>query len=659
MPASPPAASGFRDDINGLRAWAVLAVVLYHFGVPGVDGGYVGVDVFFVISGFLMSGIVVRALQGGRLSIWGFYMARARRILPALMVLCAALLALAWWALLPDEFKLLSSHVVYSLAFLSNVEYWQEAGYFDVASHGKWLLHTWSLSVEWQFYLLLPLVMAGLWRLRPGLGAQRALLVALLAASLILNLLCTAWSPTAAFFLLHTRAWEMLAGAMLVLFPVRLPTRWQAHAEALGLACIVASIALFDHHSPWPGWRALLPVSGAMLVLLARRASVWTGNPVAQWLGERSYSLYLWHWPLVVGLNYLEVAQQPGAIAAGLLFTLLLGHCSYQLVEQASRRWLARLPSLRGCMVLAGGTALVALTALLVWREQGAPQRFDAGVALAARGAHDYNPRRDSCHVAYGSSSPSCLHGGPNLAAVVIGDSHSGALISAVLGAAPDRNAGVLEWSYSGCAFVPGMHQVASELASHGPAYNCAGFIEWAQARLRTLPATVPVILINRYALAAFGPNEDKLPQPAPRVYFASIYPVTTPAFLAEFSRHITDSACALARQRTVYMVRPVPEMGIDVPTALARRVAHGLKPELSIPLAQYRQRNAWVWDAQDAARARCGVRIIDPLPYLCGDGVCHGALQGRALYYDDDHLSEFGDRVIAPAFRAVYPAPQ
>ena len=158
---------GFRADINGLRAWAVIFVVLYHFGVPGVTGGFAGVDVFFVISGYLMTAVVVKGLRTGRFNLWQFYLARARRIWPALIVLCAVLLALGWFVLMPEEYRALGKHARDSLLFSSNLRYLKEAGYFAVASEQKWLLHTWSLSVEWQFYLIFPLIMAALWRLLP------------------------------------------------------------------------------------------------------------------------------------------------------------------------------------------------------------------------------------------------------------------------------------------------------------------------------------------------------------------------------------------------------------------------------------------------------------------------------------------------------------
>ena len=157
--AAGAVAQEFRQDINGLRAWAVMAVVLYHFGVAGISGGFAGVDVFFVISGYLMCGIIIGGIERNDFSVWRFYLARARRIFPALVVLCVVALIFGWFFLMPEEYKQLGKHARESLTFSSNLRYFDESGYFDVASQEKWLLHTWSLSVEWQFYLLLPLAL--------------------------------------------------------------------------------------------------------------------------------------------------------------------------------------------------------------------------------------------------------------------------------------------------------------------------------------------------------------------------------------------------------------------------------------------------------------------------------------------------------------------
>ncbi|MEN0104811.1 MAG: acyltransferase, partial [Pseudomonas sp.] len=298
----------FRKDINGLRAWAVVAVVLFHFGVAGFAGGFVGVDVFFVISGFLMTGIILRGLetstaaaQGGvygarRFSIIAFYLSRARRILPALLVLCLVLMVVGWFVLPATDYRQLGKHAVSALGFVSNILFWREDGYFDAASHDKLLLHTWSLSVEWQFYLLLPVFMALVWKWRPRRGVQAVALGSLLLLSLLLCVLATPIKATAAFYLLPTRAWEMLAGCLVYLLSLRLVLAPAAQRllEAAGFALLIAAIALLDSDQQWPGWRALLPVLATVLILVAaRQQSLWTSSRLAQWLGNNSYSLYL------------------------------------------------------------------------------------------------------------------------------------------------------------------------------------------------------------------------------------------------------------------------------------------------------------------------------------------------------------------------------
>ena len=164
-------------------------------------------------------------------------------------------------------------------------------------------------------------------------------------------------------------------------------------------------------------------------------------------------------------------------------------------------------------------------------------------------------------------------------------------------------------------------------------------------------------VIVGRYAYAAMGPNESDLGAHTPDVYFSKVHATATPEFMAEFALHIKDTACQLARHRAVYLMRPIPEMGFDVPKTLSRRMIWGMSEDVSIPLADYTKRNAWVWAAQDAARDQCGARILDPLPYLCHDGRCYGSRAGRPLYVDDDHLSEFGNKMLTPMFAEVFKA--
>ncbi|HWL29750.1 MAG TPA: acyltransferase, partial [Burkholderiaceae bacterium] len=308
----------FRYDINALRGWAVIAVMLFHFDLPGFGGGFVGVDVFFVISGLLMTSIIVRGLSSGEgthgFSLIGFYYARAKRILPALIVLCAILLGVGWFTLASTDYRELGSHSALSLAFLSNMKYWLEAGYFDAASHEKWLLHTWSLSVEWQFYLVLPLFLMVVWRFFPGRRNARYALLAAFAASLLMSVVLTPGHPSTSFYFFPIRAWEMLAGGLCHLFAAELAldARQARLAEWLGYGLILASIFTLDATDAWPSYLALLPVSGALLVLIANRQQSFLSRlRLTQRMGLWSYSVYLWHWPMVVALVYLEREDEP------------------------------------------------------------------------------------------------------------------------------------------------------------------------------------------------------------------------------------------------------------------------------------------------------------------------------------------------------------
>jgi peptidoglycan/LPS O-acetylase OafA/YrhL len=650
----------FRVDINGLRAWAVVAVILYHFGVPGFDGGFIGVDVFFVISGFLMTGIVVRGLERGNFSLIDFYMARGRRIIPALAALCLTLVVLGWFLLLPSDYKQLSTHSGYSLTFLSNIEYFFEAGYFDSASHEKWLLHTWSLSVEWQFYMLLPIVLWVAWRIRAGRPAQTWVVAAGFVLSFAASVLVTRSNPSAAFFLLHTRAWEMFGGGLVLLAGQAYPLSAAARSmlERCGLLLIALSAVLLDRHAVWPGYLAMVPVAAAMMVVLANSASVFTSNRAAQWLGDRSYSLYLWHWPVCVALVYGEVERQPLAMAAGMVATLVLGHLSYRLIETRARLVLGT-GTLRAAGLLTAGLLIALAPALYVWRSVGAPGRFPAAVELAAAAeSGNRNPRREKCHTSVGTVSPACRFGVGMHGALLVGDSHASVLVSALATAGAGANGSVTLLSYSGCPYAPGMQRGADFLARLPGTYQCTAFNDWVRGQIAAAPSATPVVIVGRYAGTVMGENEYRDTAGKPTAYFSTPYARVSPALLREFSDNIVHTACDAAKGgRAVYLVRPIPEMGINVPKAASRRMALGMNGDVSISLADYQARNGWVWRAQDEAARSCGVQILDPSPYLCSDGRCHGMRAGRPMYFDDDHISEYGNAVLAPMFAPVFRA--
>ena len=623
----------FRNDINGLRAWAVAAVIVYHFGIPGLSGGFVGVDVFFVISGFLMTGILVRHLEQGRGAgaiIWDFYVARARRILPALIVLCAALLALGWWLLVPMNYRMLGSHVVAALAFFSNIKFWREAGYFANASNENWLLHTWSLAVEGQFYLLLPLVLLVVWKLRPTRLAIAIAISLGLLVSFALSVVLTPRMPSAAFYLLPTRAWELLAGGLVFFLGNRLAftPRQRTLMETVGFGAVIAAIVGFDSSSEWPGWRAHVPVIGSVLVLLAAQSrSLWTGTAFAQWIGTRSYSIYLWHWPIVVALVYMERETEPIVIFAGLALTLILGHLSYRWIEYPTvMQQPAKRPPYRRLAAVCGTAAVVMSAGFIIWKD-GVVGRFPQDIELAAAEAGNRNPRTEECQRKSVGDSPSCMYGGSRLRAILIGDSHADAVVTSVAVAAVAANPddGVMQWHHAGC---PTLFGALLNLHRAGPeVFKCAKYMDGVRQKLLGIPTSIPVIIVNRTTYYAVGFNEpwEKYANTnTPVVYFSKPYAAANTAFREEFAEHLVSTACQLAKVRAVFMVRPFPEMGVDVPRAIQAGIFAGQK-EVSISLAQYHQRHAFVWAAQDIARQRCGVRILDPLPYLCADGRCRG----------------------------------
>ncbi|MGL1920707.1 MAG: acyltransferase [Hyphomicrobiales bacterium] len=326
----------FRKDINGLRAIAVIAVVLFHFNPSWMPGGFVGVDIFFVISGFLMTGIIFRRFEQKKFSILNFYIARANRIIPALSVLCIVLIVFGWFYLTPYNFKALGKHVGSSMGFLSNVKYWSEAGYFDAVSHEKWLLHTWSLSVEWQFYMIYPIILVAI-RKFASLEVLKTTILAGTILGFIFCVVATYKWPSSAYYLLPARAWEMMIGGVAYFYSFSWLDKRSKFIEWLGFALIVGSFFLVSEENPWPGYIAIFPVIGSFLIIQARRNdSLLTSNVVFQKLGTWSYSIYLWHWPLVVSIHYFLLNEM--FIYPGIALSILLGFLSNKYIERINFR---------------------------------------------------------------------------------------------------------------------------------------------------------------------------------------------------------------------------------------------------------------------------------------------------------------------------------
>ena len=392
--------SPHRDDIDGLRAIAVMPVLLYHFRTGLLPGGFTGVDIFFVISGFVIAGSIMSDIKAGTFSIANFYFKRVRRIFPALVTVVAATSVLAVFVLLPASLADYSRSLISVSTFLSNVYFWKSSGYFAADSQTKPLLHTWSLSVEEQYYIVAPIAFFLIYRF----GRQRWLLffVPSILLSLFAGIAAVFVGPTAGFYLLPTRAWELLLGAAIALSNRPAPARpWVREAmSGLGILLILLGMQTLSEADPFPGWNALFPCVGAGLLI---QAALGTKNaadmPIVNrllarrpfvWIGLISYSLYLVHWPIAALSRYIALRDPTlGEAAAMASASILLAWLSWRFVERPFRRlgFEQRTSVLTGgLMVMVIGVAIGALGIAV----KGLPQRFPDFVERRIPGTEDW-----------------------------------------------------------------------------------------------------------------------------------------------------------------------------------------------------------------------------------------------------------------------------
>ena len=431
----------YRPEIDGLRAVAVIPVVLYHVQSPGFEGGYVGVDIFFVISGYLITSIIHSEIRSGKFSIGRFYEKRARRILPPLVVMLAVTFPLAWIWMFPEQFASYAESLLAVNLFSSNIFFWQEAGYFDTSSDLKPLLHTWSLGVEEQFYIFFPLLLL----LIAGRLRRSWLLVivgTITLASFLGSLQATQAFPEANFYLLPTRAWEMCVGALIALGLgswERKPSVQFDLAAFLGLGLIAYSVVTFDETTPFPGTNALYPVLGtALIVVFAVEGTVMAKalslRPLVV-IGLLSYSIYLWHQPV---LAFARIRTQGRIDTLGyvalIALSVGLAYISWRYVEQPFRnrdRW-----SRNQIFTMAVGSAVVlALGGFLGLRTGGFPDRIDPEIAAVSAVSEDrFLQNEIGCPVGIDEGfDPDniCVNGDFDEQVVLWGDSHAVALAPA------------------------------------------------------------------------------------------------------------------------------------------------------------------------------------------------------------------------------------
>ncbi|MEK6638268.1 MAG: acyltransferase family protein [Pseudomonadota bacterium] len=610
---------GYRPDIDGLRAVAILPVVFYHSGLGLFPGGYVGVDVFFVISGFLITGIIAREVDEGRFSILNFYERRARRIMPALMVMLAFVLCAAAYSFFPGDFAKLPKSALMTTLFVSNIGFFLETGYFAGSAETVPLLHTWSLAVEEQFYLGFPILLILIARFVPG--RRMTTLVAIALISFALAVATQASGSGFAFYLLPPRAWELFIGALIAVGGVpAIRSHWLREGVALaGLAAIAYAALCFDKTTVFPGVNALFPVLGAAaLILCAPRTVVGrlleTGPMVG--IGLISYSLYLWHWPLIVFTEYMTDTRPAGWVSVMVISaSFIAAFFSWRFVERPFRSTAAfdRRAVFRWTGV---SMTLACAASLTLMTTNGWPARFSPETRRMDAARNDVSPARVECIAdEIGGLRPECTLGARVPPTTILwGDSHGVELAWAISEVLAQRKASLMQRTRGSC---PPMLGYGTEGCI---AFNAQmlGMIA-ANSDLRT------VILVGFWVDPAYGAGEN--PQ------------------------KLDQTIRALRRlNRKVILIGAVPQQPFDVPRHLARLTQRGDPTEgVGVTRVEFDERSAWLRRYYPGWRA-LGVTIWEPSDTLCNAQYCAVIRDGVPIHFDKHHLSLSGARrVVRP----------
>lgn len=626
----------YRADIDGLRATAIIAVVVFHVDRGLLPGGFTGVDVFFVVSGFLITGLLWSELSThGRLDWWGFYARRARRLLPVLALTALLTLGLGVVLMVPDpELRWLSQSMVATALFASNVFFWlKTGGYFGALADTQPLLHTWSLAVEEQFYVVWPLAMVIVWRARRGSANVRRA-TGVIAGVLVVGsfVLAAAFSDrSAAFYLMPTRLWELAAGAALALMGPRLAHRVARATRALAVAGILLLTVSFAIAVParwFPGVGALPAVLGTVALLLAgqspgtlSRALTW--RPL-RFIGQRSYSWYLFHWPLLVFARVTTLRDSLIRDAALALLALGLADLTFRWVEQPLRtgRSVATRTPRRSLVTGIALLALVAASGVIVLRDTTAAAMLSITPSEAAAMTENRTAREECPNRPTGMGPAIDCSFEPERAVrlVLVGDSHALALLPAVRAAADSLGWGLDVLWDTGCPFVAGYEAPAGAKAFDGACVK-ENLLD-AEHLAHTAPSIGGIVTTSR-ASSFIGDGQP----PAARESWS--------ARLHSTLAHLADMGLP------VLVLHDVPHFAMRVPECVIRKGAS----ECAVDESDARHARQPVFEAELAAVRGLGPTVTtwDPFTALCDEEACPVVADGEVLYRDSTHLSRAG----------------
>tara|TARA_Y100000385_G_scaffold244689_1_gene262944 strand:+ start:276 stop:2213 length:1938 start_codon:yes stop_codon:yes gene_type:complete len=637
----------FRSDINGLRGWAVILVLFFHYELLNFYGGFIGVDIFFVISGFLMTYIISNSQEANKFTISNFYSRRAKRIVPAILVLIVSVLALGFIILPPNELIQLSKHAGSSALFLSNFTYMDEAGYFDVISSNKWLLHTWSLSVEWQFYLLYPLILKGLYAITPKKKQIYWHLSFHFLALLCLyyfSIKATVIKEEFGFFMLPARAWELVAGSVAFYFlSLKIFKNNIKFLSDLCILLLITSSLLINDAYTWPSCYTLIPVFLTFIIILNNASnSLLLKNNLMQFFGNISYSLYLWHWPVFVALNFFFLDSIMWKIS-GILLSLTLAFASYNFIElKFSKLKTSRFINI----ILLSIVILVSIFSIKISQSSGYSWRFNENVSIASNEANNkYDLKRsENCKMDSAFKFKICTYGDyAENGLILYGDSHASAVISS-LSEATRTN---ITYFINQCPVI-----YNSELRSKTSSKRCATFHNQFKEFIK-VKSDVPVLIVSRFAAQLYGPNESKTKNFGLR--YNTIFDDEIGLNDEEmYLKRLNETFCDISSNTSLYVMEPIPEIGFDVPSRLSRKIFLNRDLSTGINLTEYNKRNMKILKVIDEAKNQCNIKILRTTEHLCKNSFCNANEGAQPLYFDDDHLSEKGNKKLIPLFKEI-----
>lgn len=633
----------YRREIDGLRALAVLAVIFFHAGFATFSGGYVGVDVFFVISGYLITAIILTEQQAGRFSLLNFYERRMRRILPALFLVLATCIPFALLWLSPSEMRDFSQSEFAVATFTSNFLFWHESGYFETDAVLKPLLHTWSLAVEEQFYVFYPLLLMLI-----GRFDKRCNLV-ILAALALVSLALSQWSaysmPQAAFYLIPSRGWELLIGALIAFSFLSAGGTWQQRhfsnglsqlGSLIGLLLILFSVLTFTQTTTFPGFNALVPTLGtALIIVFANPATVVgfiLGSRVLVGLGLVSYSAYLWHQPLFAFARKLGLidSDSVGFMALSVL-AIVLAYVSWRFVERPFRRNLT---------INSKSVVVFAVLGSVLFMAFGASGHFANGfIMLKANDAQRAvlktalsSPKNSACHqyanhVRMPEAACEYFFSEPSWA--IFGDSHAVELAYALAGELRNHKQGLKHYSFSACTPTFGRKNMENDA--------CATWSEAAVGYIVNNPAITHVVVTYRINARLFGEHVrvyPDLPDAGNDIYRAEIW-----LAYVNLLKHFVQAG------KKVTLVLQAPEVPKRIDELIWRDED---SPENidGVNRSWWNQRSAYVQSRLDQIPDQ--VLVIDPASLFCDQEICSAVSKGVAWYYDDHHMSVFAASRVA-----------